>query len=130
MARRNYFDHATPEGTTAKGRADQLGLVAQRSNGTSQGYGLGENLFYAHRYHRISTVTDETGTRHTTDWKTLAEMAKESVDGWMTSPGHRRNLLHRDFREHGIGVAFDAQQRVFITQNLTTDPVVPSGGTW
>ncbi|MEM1093177.1 MAG: CAP domain-containing protein [Bacteroidota bacterium] len=125
MARRDYFDHVTPEGHTVQHRADRLGLATHRSAGVSQAYGLGENLFYAHRYHRIRTVTDENGTRRSTDWKTLAEMARESVDGWMTSPGHRSNLLHRGFREHGIGAAFDGQQRVFITQNLTTDPVAP-----
>jgi len=128
MERRDYFDHVTPEGYTVQHRADRLGLVTRRSTGLSQAYGLGENLFYAHRYRRIRTVTDERGTRQTTDWKTVAEMAKEGVEGWMTSPGHRSNLLHRDFREHGIGVAFDAQQRVFVTQNLTTDPVAPGQG--
>lgn len=128
MAQRDYFDHVTPDGITAKNRADQLGLVTHRSTGPSQAYGLGENLFYTHRYHRIRTVTDDTGTRQSTDWKTFETLARESVDGWMTSPGHRSNLLHRDFREHGIGVAFDDRQRVFITQNLATDPVETAPG--
>jgi uncharacterized protein YkwD len=30
------------------------------------------------------------------------------VIAWMNSPGHRRNILNRRFREIGIGVVFHA----------------------
>jgi uncharacterized protein YkwD len=32
----------------------------------------------------------------------------EIVDGWMHSPGHRANILSRDYREIGLGVATGA----------------------
>ena len=32
--------------------------------------------------------------------------ARSLVDGWMDSPGHRRNLLHPGMTRHGAGVAF------------------------
>ncbi len=34
------------------------------------------------------------------------------VDGWMHSPGHRANILHRAFREIGVGVAIGAPSPV------------------
>ncbi|GAB5521150.1 MAG: hypothetical protein RhofKO_34010 [Rhodothermales bacterium] len=123
MGRRDYFAHVNPEGEAPKDRADRLGLVAQRNSGRSMNYGIGENLFYTHRYHRIRTVTDANGTRQSIDWKTVDDLANEAVQGWMKSPGHRANLLDADFREHALGVAFDQDNRVFVTQNLATDPM-------
>ena len=39
---------------------------------------------------------------YSTDIKTQARMI---VDGWMTSPGHRRNMLDPNYTHIGIGVA-------------------------
>ncbi|NCF75253.1 MAG: hypothetical protein GWO87_02080 [Xanthomonadaceae bacterium] len=33
------------------------------------------------------------------------EVEKRAVDGWMNSPGHRANILNRNFNEAGIGIA-------------------------
>ena len=38
-----------------------------------------------------------------------------AVQGWMKSPGHRENILG-DYNETGIGIAFDAQGKCYITQ--------------
>lgn len=35
------------------------------------------------------------------------ETAQEVIDQWMSSPGHRRNLLNPDFEWTGVGVYFD-----------------------
>jgi uncharacterized protein YkwD len=35
-----------------------------------------------------------------------------SVDGWMHSAGHRRNVLDGKFRDIGIGIAIGAPQDV------------------
>ena len=37
----------------------------------------------------------------------------EIVDAWMNSPGHRRNILNRGFREIGIGVARGTPDRSY-----------------
>ena len=34
----------------------------------------------------------------------------KSVPLWMTSPGHRANILEPDYREIGIGLAYDAPE--------------------
>jgi uncharacterized protein YkwD len=48
-------------------------------------------------------------------WRAVAEnlaggqfTAKATVDGWMTSEGHRQNLLNPTFRHAGIGYIFRA----------------------
>jgi uncharacterized protein YkwD len=79
MVDNKFFDHVTPRGTT----------LTQRVRTTSyldglRGWSIGENLAWG------------TGS--------LASPA-ETVRAWMRSPGHRRNMLDRRFREIGIGVA-------------------------
>jgi uncharacterized protein YkwD len=46
------------------------------------------------------------------DWRAIGEniaegqtSVEEVMDTWMHSPGHRRNILDRDFREMGVGLA-------------------------
>jgi len=41
--------------------------------------------------------------------------AREVVDGWLHSPGHRRNI-EGDFRLTGIGLAFGGNGNIFFTQ--------------
>jgi uncharacterized protein YkwD len=40
--------------------------------------------------------------------------------GWMESPGHRANILNKDFEEIGIGVARDNRGRIYYTQVFGT----------
>lgn len=40
---------------------------------------------------------------------------KKSVEMWMDSPHHRDNILG-DYRETGMGIAYDSEGRCFITQ--------------
>jgi uncharacterized protein YkwD len=44
--------------------------------------------------------------------------AKEVVDGWLGSPGHRRNI-EGNFRLTGIGLARDRNGRIYYTQIFT-----------
>ena len=70
MARRDFFDHRSPDGRGFQERA------------TSEGY----------------------------PWRAIAEnlgaglsSPRSTADAWMTSPGHRENMLNRDFTDAGIG---------------------------
>lgn len=36
-----------------------------------------------------------------------AETPEDVVDGWMNSPGHRRNILDKNFKELGVGYCYD-----------------------
>lgn len=45
----------------------------------------------------------------------LGDPAKVAVDGWVKSPGHRKNLLG-NFRYMGIGVYQNQEGRYYLTQ--------------
>ncbi|HEX2084514.1 MAG TPA: CAP domain-containing protein [Solirubrobacteraceae bacterium] len=85
MVRRNFFSHDTPGGLSVLDRAKAHGY---RSGG---GLIVGENIAWG-----------------SGSWSTPAEI----VDGWMHSSGHRANILHRAFKEIGVGVALGAPRPV------------------
>jgi uncharacterized protein YkwD len=43
-------------------------------------------------------------------------MAREIVEGWMDSPGHRRNILEQTYEKEGIGIVFTADDKFCVTQ--------------
>ena len=52
------------------------------------------------------------------DWKSRQEIAQSTVDGWMDSLDHRKNILDETFDQEGIGVVIAEDDKVFITQNF------------
>jgi uncharacterized protein YkwD len=42
--------------------------------------------------------------------------ARTTVEGWMTSPGHRQNIVSTSFTEIGAGYAVDASGRPYYAQ--------------
>ncbi|MBB4665247.1 CAP domain-containing protein [Conexibacter arvalis] len=78
MVRRGYFEHNSPNGRTPFDR-----ILATRYVPRGASWALGENIGWG---------TDE-----------LAQPAS-LVNAWMKSPGHRRNILDKRFREIGIGI--------------------------
>jgi hypothetical protein len=50
--------------------------------------------------------------------------AQVPFNGWMELPGARSNLLHEQYREIGIGIAYDAQGRTFWTLDVGAQPNV------
>jgi uncharacterized protein YkwD len=47
--------------------------------------------------------------------KGASDVAKVTVDGWINSPGHRKNMLG-DFNYSGIGVHVTSDGRYYLTQ--------------
>ena len=45
----------------------------------------------------------------------VRQLARMVVDSWMSSPGHRQNLLHPEFTDIGVGVAASSRE-VRVTQ--------------
>lgn len=82
MARRDYFDHRSPEGA---GPTDRLAAhgVSYRS--------MGEN------------IAQHPGT------------ARDVLNGWLGSPGHRQNLERCTYTHHGIGLREGYWTHLFIT---------------
>lgn len=84
--------------------------------------------FFDHKSPSGTTVR-ERSRRAGYEWRSIGENIAEgqtSVDEvlttWMGSPGHRKNLLHSDFRELGIGLVTgkgrDGEYRVIWVQNF------------
>jgi uncharacterized protein YkwD len=81
MVRQRFFDHTAPDGTTVEQRVSAVGYGGFRALAENIAWGSGPQATPA----RI-------------------------VNGWMHSPGHRRNILDDTLREIGIGIAQGAPQ--------------------
>jgi uncharacterized protein YkwD len=66
---------------------------------------------------RIDKIKGKLGPLHVTAENVASGPmdAREVVDGWLHSPGHRRNIMG-DFRLTGIGVAEAANGMIYFTQ--------------
>jgi uncharacterized protein YkwD len=66
---------------------------------------------------RIDLITSRLGKLHVAAENVASGPmdAREVVDGWLHSPGHRRNIMG-DFRLTGIGVAEAANGMLYFTQ--------------
>ncbi|PAP77368.1 CAP domain-containing protein [Rubrivirga marina] len=119
MASRGYFDHVSPEGATAQDRALARGVDCRVDlRGGRSRVGVSENLYQGWRYGRVWTRQTADGATRTYEWLSANEIARQTVGGWLDSPGHRRNLLDRVSTAHGIGVAVDREDRIYVTQVL------------
>jgi uncharacterized protein YkwD len=113
MAKRNYFSHFSPEGHDFSYRYKQDGYsCALRVD--DRIYRGAENIFQNNLYDRIIYVNDVPNY----EWNTTAHIAETTVQGWMNSPGHRKNILTPDWKSEGIGVAVSPDDKVYITQNF------------
>ena len=45
-------------------------------------------------------------------------VAKELVNGWMDSPGHRENILDRQYGRIRVGVVINSAEDIYSTQNF------------
>lgn len=53
-------------------------------------------------------------------WKNVNDIAEESVEMWMSSEGHRQNLLNSAFEKGGVGISF-AGDFIIVTHVLVKD---------
>ena len=115
MVTRNFFEHENPDGKDARARGDAAGYPCIRHMGAYTYEGIAENLFQGYRYSSYMT-TDGVITSY--NWSSVDEVAERAVNGWMDSPGHRRNILTEHFILEGIGVAFSSGDKIYITENF------------
>ena len=97
MSTRNYYQHTSPEGKEPWDRGYPYGYQACGSR--MQFAGLSENIMYMEGYsgHEI--------------------IAKNIVNGWMNSPGHKENIL-TDWKKEGIGIVLNSNGEIYATQNF------------
>ena len=115
MAARDYFAHTSPEGLSPTDRGNEAGYDCRKNYGSYYTYGLAENIHQGWLYDSYRTLN---GRIVSYDWFTLEGLARTAVDGWMTSPGHRQNILDDSYDRTGIGVAIAEDGKVYITQNF------------
>ena len=91
MATLGYFSHETPEGLQLKERAHENGILHFRV--------IGENIAYNKGY-------DDPGGF--------------AVERWLTSSGHRANMLYPGFQASAIGSYVAADGSTYLTQVFIT----------
>lgn len=96
-------DAALTEIAQARSRAMAAG-IAEFSHTDSEGHFIAADMV-AKRFGPYGAIGENIlklgGSRHFT----AAEFARAAVEGWMQSPGHRKNILNPDYDASGIGVA-------------------------
>ena len=115
MGARGYFDHDTPEGLDPTDRGNLAEYPCFKDYGTYYTEGLAENI--AQDYTYSSYVTAGVTTSYTW-YGNESVVARNMVDSWMGSPGHRQNILNGQYDRAGIGIAITEDEEVYATQNF------------
>jgi uncharacterized protein YkwD len=113
MAARKYLAHDSPEGQGFPHRYRQAGYTCRIRIGNTI-HGGAENIALNHLYNSVTTVN---GVAHY-DWNSSENIAGRALEGWMKSPGHRKNILTPHWKREGIGVEIAPDGKVYVTQNF------------
>jgi uncharacterized protein YkwD len=114
MAWNNYFAHVNLQGLDPTGRGNLQGYSCYKNYGSYYTTGIAENIMQNNRY---DSVTYYNGIPRYA-WNSPEEIAQSTVNGWMSSPGHRKNILTSTYDREGIGIAIAADDKVYITQDF------------
>ena len=114
MGNRNYYEHYTPEGLDPTDRAKNVGYTCMKNYGSYYTEGVAENI----AQHWLYTSYMAIGVKTSYSWHSEESLAREIVDGWMQSQGHRENILHKNYDRIGIGIAITSADAVYATQNF------------
>jgi uncharacterized protein YkwD len=104
MVNRGFFSHVDPDGNAPRDRLRLAGYSCPKMSG--------ENIFQNNLYSRVTIR----GNQKSYDWNSLSEIAGSTVKGWMASPGHRQNILQKNYSRTGVGAAIAGNGQVYITQ--------------
>lgn len=86
MAEEKFFSHTDPDGRTVRQRVSDAGIIWRV---------LGENLAYSNGY---------------------SNPVAASINGWMDSDSHRRNILDPSYRKTAVGAWISADGTVYFTE--------------
>ena len=109
MATNDFFSHDNLQGEDPTDRGNNHGYTCRKDYGSYYTYGLAENIALTPIY------SDVVGCGSTTNLDSLAECI---VEGWMTSPGHRENILTSTYTKEGIGIAYSNDDQAYSTQDF------------
>lgn len=114
MAANDYFDHVNPQDQNSSDRGSAVGYDCVKVYSDHTTFGLAENIYQNWLY---SSVTIINGVSNN-NWTSQEEIAATTVDGWMNSEGHRKNILTETYDRAGIAVVIAPNDKVYITQNF------------
>jgi len=113
MVNRNFFSHNDPDGRSFYDRYKTAGVECsiRRENTSCMGAEniAQSNLFSSYFYKDGKTFFN---------WSTEDKIAESVVKQWMSSKGHKANILTPYFKRQGIGAAFSDDGTVYITENF------------
>ena len=124
MARLRFMSHDI-EGRDPTDRAMAAGYDCRAYKGDgSYSYGLSENVA---EHPRVTQWMGFGMSYSPVDYdRDAEEAARGLVQGWMSSPGHRENILDRDSRRIGVGIAIQetpeygyVSETIYATQNFS-----------
>ena len=127
MAGMNYFSHQSPVAgnRTMEQRFENSGIALRD---VVLGENIGVDYFldiagkpYYREYVNGKLTCINARTEEPIPFQTYESFARQMVDNWMKSPGHRENILNRAFDRIGLGVAPGNYQEfpaVYVTQNF------------
>jgi len=127
MSEKQYFSHTSPVpgNTHLSDRLKKEGMILENVV-------IGENLsvdfildisgkiFYTVSVNGKKVYMDSNGDKEILT-QTYEKFARSTVEHWMSSHGHRRNLLNENFQKVGIGVArgkYKGLDAIYVTQNF------------
>lgn len=114
MSLNEYFSHVNLKGQDPTARATSAGYSCFKSYGGYYTNGIAENIFQNNLY---SSVTFAEGVP-IYSWNSQSELASSTVNGWMSSTGHRQNILTATYDREGIGIAISSDDKIYITQDF------------
>lgn len=115
MARNDYFSHENLSGQGPTDRANEENYTCRKDLGGGwYSEGIAENIVQGYTY---SSITYINGIPRR-NYSTIDEIADELVRSWMASPGHKQNILDKQYDKSGIGVAVDQDGKVYATQDF------------
>lgn len=109
MVLNSFFKHINLKGQDPTARANAVGYSCYKNYGSYYTDGIGENIALIPIHPNVERCGN------TTNLDSLAECI---VDSWMTSPGHRENILTAAYDKEGIGVAYSLGNEAYITQDF------------
>jgi uncharacterized protein YkwD len=118
MGKRDFFEHINPDGEGPTDRAVRLDYKATSSSRQGARSGIGENIYMRKTYSGSTITVNKDKKMVTYQWLTMEEVARNCVEGWMNSPGHRRNILLGSYEREGLGIAITEDESIYITQNF------------
>jgi len=113
MAKDDFFSHEDSDGDEVFERIQKHGYQQVRDFTM-----VAENIFKINTIRSERTYIWPSGERKEIIYNSPDSMVRQCIAGWMKSPGHRKNMLHRDLNQQGIGVALNDQGEVLITEVL------------